>query len=147
VAAATRTPANTIAALLGYGCWHAACNDFSMDTIDANLRYIEAENLRIRSMAPTGSVLKGRRGNVLGKLSGILVDPLRRQVRYLIVESRSWLATRHYSVPLDATRVDREHKALVVDLEADALSEVQVGSIPKFSDDDLIAALFSPLAA
>ena len=118
-----------------------------MDANDANLRYIDAERLRIPAVAAGRSVLMGRRGTILGKLSGILVDPMRRQVRYLIVESRTWLATHHYSVPLDVTRVDRDQKALLVDVEADALSEVQVRDIPKFSDEDLIDAMFSPVAA
>ena len=118
-----------------------------MDTIEANLRYIGAEQLCTTADPLNGAVLLSPTDTRLGKLAGALIDPLRRHVYYLIVESRSWLRTHQYLLPLDMARFDRERNALRVDVEAAALREVHVDTFERFSDDDLITALFSPVAA
>jgi hypothetical protein len=118
-----------------------------MDSIGANLRYIGADHLCTTADSLDGAVLLSPTDTTLGKLAGALIDPLRRRVCYLIVESRSWLRTHQYLLPLDITRFDRERKALCVDVEAAALREVHVDTFERFSDDDLITALFSPVAA
>jgi hypothetical protein len=118
-----------------------------MDVMGGNLRYIGADQLRTRADSLDGAVLFSPAEMALGRLAGALIDPMRRQVCYLIVESRSWLATHQYLLPLGIARFDRERKALLVDVEADALREVQVDTFQRFSDDDLIAALFSRVAA
>ena len=84
---------------------------------------------------------------ILGKLTGALVDPLRRHVCFFVIESRSWFATHQYILPLGTARFDRERKALLVDVEADGLREVHADRFARFSDEDLIDAIFSPRAA
>lgn len=118
-----------------------------MDAIGANLRYIEADQLRTTADTLDGAVVVGPADTILGKLTGALIDPLRRHVCFLIVESRSWLATHQYLLPLGTARFDRERKALLVDVEAGDLREVRVDRFERFSDDDLIAAMFAPCAA
>lgn len=118
-----------------------------MDAIGTNLRYIGADQLRTSADSLDGAVLLSPADAALGRLSGALIDPIRRQLCYLIVESRSWLATHQYLLPLGIARFDREQKALRVDVEAASLREVHVDTFQRFSDDDLIAALFSPAAA
>jgi hypothetical protein len=119
----------------------------AMDTVGANLRYIGADQLRTFADSLDGAVLLSPANTSLGRLAGALIDPIRRQICYLVVESRSWLAMHQYLLPLGIARFDRERKALLVDVEAAELREVQVDTFQRFSDDDLIAALFSPVAA
>ena len=52
-----------------------------------------------------------------------------------------------YALPLITTRVDPDRQALLVDAEADDLQEVWTKRFAPFSEDDLIAAIFSPRAA
>jgi hypothetical protein len=77
----------------------------------------------------------------LGKLTGIVVDPVGRQVCGYVIESRKWLSSRQYLVPPPA-RFDWERHALEVDLEEAELDELEPHTFQRFSDDDLIAALF-----
>ena len=84
----------------------------------------------------------------LGNVGGVLIDPLEREVCYFVVESRRLLKTHRYLLPLKPFRIDSE--ALHIELEsADLrqLPEVQSDSFRPFSDEDLIAALFSTRAA
>ena len=118
-----------------------------MDAIATNLRYIGAERLRTTADSLNGTVLLSPTDTTLGRLAGALIDPLRRRVCYLIVESRSWLLTHQYLLPLNIARFDRERNALCVDVEAAGLREVHVDSFEPFSDDDLITALFAPATA
>jgi hypothetical protein len=118
-----------------------------MDAMGANLRYVGADQLRTHADSLDGTVLLSPADTALGRLAGALIDPMGRQVCYLIVESRGWLAPHQYLLPLGIARFDRERKALLVDVEADTLREVQIDTFQRFSDDDLIAALFSPVAA
>ena len=77
----------------------------------------------------------------LGKLAGIVVDPVGRQVRGYVIESRKWLSSRQYLVPPPA-RFDWQRHALEVDLDEAELDELEPHTFQRFSDDDLIAALF-----
>ena len=118
-----------------------------MDAIGANLRYIKAEQLSTIEDRLDAAVVVGPQHNVLGRLAGALIDPLRRHVCFFVVESRSWFATRQYILPLGTARFDREHKELMVDVEADGLREVHVDRFARFSDADFMDAMFAPRAA
>lgn len=118
-----------------------------MDAIGANLRYIKAEQLATVEDRLDAAVVVGPQHNVLGRLAGALVDPLRRHVCFFVVESRSWFATHQYALPLATARFDRAHKELVVDVEPDGLREVHVDRFTRFSDQDLLDAMFAPRAA
>lgn len=84
---------------------------------------------------------------VLGVLAGALIDPLRRQLSYLVVESRGWLRTRQYLVPLGTTCFDPNRRELHVDVEAHDLRDTRAKRFLRYSDDDVIAAMFAPRAA
>jgi len=117
-----------------------------MECDDARLRYIDGSKVT----TPAGlldqfDVLDNDESNV-GRVEGIVVDPAERQVRYFVVKSHRALRARHYLMPLAPATIDAEHKALHVDVEPDDLDELVDGpakAFPPFSDDDLIAALFS----
>jgi len=117
-----------------------------MERIDSHLRYIDAEHVTTPFGNLAGAELIGPDDNTVGHLDGVLVDPQERRVRYFVVESRGWFTRRHYLVGPDTTRVEPDGKALRVDVDpeaADQLTEVEPETLPPFSDDDLVAAMFS----
>jgi PRC-barrel domain len=56
----------------------------------------------------------GKNGKV-GRLDGIVVDPMERRVRYLVVDNERHPNHHTYLIPIGATRVDLERQALCVD--------------------------------
>jgi hypothetical protein len=119
-----------------------------MDSIAANLRYIDAGHLTIAAGDLNGASVVGQTAGTLGTLAGALVDPGRRSVRYLVVESRHWLKKHRYLLPLGTTRFDANRQMLLVESGNVDLQEVAEGQrfVP-FSDDDLTTAIFSTHAA
>jgi hypothetical protein len=119
-----------------------------MDTLRNDLRYIDAGKLRTTADPLDGSTVISPAGDVIGSLTGALIDPARKHVPFLIVESGSWLVKHRYAVPFGTAHFDAERKALVVDAEIDALQELRGEDwFPRFSDEDLITAMFAPHAA
>jgi hypothetical protein len=118
-----------------------------MEPIAANLRYIEAGHLNIAAGALEGASVVGQAAGTLGTLAGALVDPGSRSVCYLVVESRRWLKTHRYLLPLGTTRFDPARQALLVDAGSADLQEVEHARFVPFSDDDLTTAIFAPHAA
>jgi hypothetical protein len=118
----------------------------SMVYSESPLRYIDAAHVD----SPVGSlnaikVLSHSEGNV-GKLDGLIIDPIERQVRYFVVESRRLLRSRRYLVPLTPATIDAEHGTLRLEFESEDLDELpEVPSEPfrPYSDDDLMSALFA----
>lgn len=108
------------------------------------LKYVDAQHIDTPAGRLDGAVLVSPTQAQIGKLDGVLIDPLDRKVRYYVVESGR-PSSRHYLLPLTATRLDRVRRALEVDVEADEiqrLDEVEPDRLPRFDDDDLMAALF-----
>ena len=118
-----------------------------MDGNAAHLRYLKADHLSTAAGALDGVPVMSSDAATLGTLAGALVDPVGRQVCYLVIESGRWLTKHRYILPLGTTRVDPDGQSLRVDADADDLQEVNDERFAPFSDDDLIAAIFSPRAA
>jgi hypothetical protein len=118
-----------------------------MDANATNLRYLKADQLRTAAGALDGAPVVSPAHRTLGTLAGALVDPVGRRVCYLVIESGHWPMKHRYALPLITTRVDPDRQALLVDAEADDLQEVWTKRFAPFSEDDLIAAIFSPRAA
>jgi len=118
-----------------------------MDSNAANLRYIEAGHLSIAAGALEGAAVVGQTAGTLGTFAGALVDPSRRSVCYLVVESRKWLKKHQYLLPLGTTRFDPARQTLFVDANPGDLQEVEGDRFVPFSDDDLTTAIFSTHAA
>ena len=119
-----------------------------MDALSANLRFVEVDRLRALGESElNNAVVRGAADAVLGKLTGALIDPFQRRVCFLVIESHRWFARHQYALPLDAARVDRQRHELVIDVESEALREVHVDRFARFSDADVIDAMFSPVAA
>ncbi len=121
-----------------------------MPAIEPFLRYVNAA----RVDTPGGSLddidLVSPTDGTLGKLDGIMIDPVERQVRYFVVTSRRTLKAHQYLVPVTPARIDLERRTLQLELEPDELDrlpEVRSEALPPFSEEDLIEAMFSPRPA
>ena len=114
------------------------------------LRYIAAEHVVTPEGPLDGTVLVGPSDETVGTLDGMIIDPIERHVRYFVVRSRNWLKTRLRLLPAAPARLDREHRTLHVDIHAEdlpQLREIRSDAFQRYSDDDLIAALFPAHAA
>ena len=86
----------------------------------------------------------------LGRVEGVVIDAGARRVRYLAVRLAGWFRDRRYLVEADQSgQIESERKALRlrVDLGNDAVHGLDTAALREFSDDDLLASLFSPHAA
>jgi len=117
---------------------------------ESGLCYVGASNVH----TPAGDLskvdLRTARDEALGRVDGVLVDPLARRLRYFVVESLGWLKHR-YLLPADRpAQVDRDHRTLRLDVDPHELTkceEFDRGAVREFSDDDLITAIFQSRTA
>ena len=121
-----------------------------MEQVNSALRYIAAGNVDTPTGRLDGTVLVSPSEEPVGTLDGMIIDPIERHVRYFVVRSRNFLKTRLHLVPATPARLDSEHKTLHVDIKADDLPqfrEIRSDTFNRYSDEDLIAALFAGHAA
>jgi len=123
-------------------------DSYDMDSNAAHLRYIDAGHLTIAAGDLNGASVVGQKAGTLGTLAGALVDPGRRSICYLVLESRHFLKKHRYLLPLGVTRFDPARQILLVDSAGGDLREVsdEERFVP-FSNDDLKTAIFSTRAA
>ena len=116
------------------------------DGSKSDLRYLAAS----RVQSPVGELadveVRGSDDRKIGSLEGVLLDPAERRLRFFVVQTPGWLRKRRYLLPSDwPARVDAHGPSLHVDLDGDALArcpEFEKSSVPEYSDDDLLTALF-----
>ena len=116
------------------------------DVADARLRFVENSQLESPLVEPLD--VRTQAGVKIGTFDGVIVDPAQRRVRYLVVDRGRFFHQRCL-IPMPSTRVDAEHHSLNIDVDdADSQEWQQFdpGAFPRFSDDDLITAMFSPRA-
>src|SRR5574342_739252 len=114
-----------------------------MDLQGSDLRYIAADHVETPAGHLGDTMVVSASKGTLGKLDGIVFDLMRRDVRGYVVQSPGLLWSRRYLVPPVPARLDRNRRALEVDLDDEVtnLDEVKPHTFHRFSDDDLIAAL------
>src|SRR5207247_955881 len=117
---------------------------FAMEAHPSRLRYIDADRVDTPAGRLVDTLVISPSRGTLGKLAGFVIDPIGRQVRGYVIESRGWLSSKRYLVPPVPARLDRIRHALEVDLDADLgqLDEMKPHTFPRYSEEDLIAALF-----
>lgn len=122
----------------------------SRDETDG-LRYLDANAVDCPAGKLEGLRLRSQDNKTLGVIDGVLVDPTTRRLRYFVVEAaRRWLSKRRYLVPADSPAVVvPEARALRVEAPSTSIlrERFEPGSVRRFSDDDLLAAMFSRHAA
>ena len=111
----------------------------------ATLRYLDATAV----LSPAGDLrdfkVSDMGGLSLGKLTGFVIDPAARQLRYFVVEVARWLSTRRYLVPLCPATLQSQRRTVTLDCDPTAKKdwrEFDDRLFSRFSDDDLLAALF-----
>lgn len=111
----------------------------------ADLRYLEADSVR----CPLGNLSEYRvcteDAQSLGSIKGVLIRPSERRLAYFVIESPGLFVHRRYLLPVDAAAVLQEESGtLRLSARKDEL-DLQAftpRSVPDFSDDDLLKAIF-----
>ena len=120
-----------------------------MNHAQSQLRFIEAERIETPAGRLEGAVVETPKEK-LGKLDGMLVDPIELRVQYYVIESsKDAEPPKHYLVPSTLTRMDRQRRALELDLENDEIErfdDVAPDTFTRFEDDDLTTANGSEIA-
>ena len=113
----------------------------------ATLRYLDATAV----LSPSGELsdfhVSDVGGITLGKLTGFLVDPAARQLRYFVVEVARWLSKRRYLIPLCPAILEPQRRTVRLDCDPATKTEWREFDdrlFSQFSDDDLLETLFAP---
>ena len=111
------------------------------------LRFVEAKRLETAAGSLTDAVLVSPSNKTLGKLDGVIVNPLQRRVCYYVVKSGWGFRIHRHLLQATAAALEAHRGVVRIDAEPEDLtdlSEIAPQSFPRFSDADLIDATFSP---
>lgn len=111
------------------------------------LRFLQPQQTQIAGAHCAGMTVRAAAG-VIGELEGFVVEPLTRRLRYFVVRTTG-LFGRTKLMPATAARIDMETRAIEL-LDEDIAESSQVFKpelFPAFSDEDLLAAVFSRQSA
>jgi hypothetical protein len=112
------------------------------------LRYLDADHVQHPSGTFAGLMVCGHDNHKLGAISGLLVEPASRRVRYFVVERRVALVPRRYVLAADTPAVlEAEDQTLRVHANIDDLERFDTSKVERFSEEDAITAMFSQPAA
>ena len=112
------------------------------------LRYLDANQVEHPSGTFAGHMLCSQDDEKLGDVTGMLVDPATRRIRYFVIERSGVLKRRRYVLPVDSSPVLRaDDRKLCVLADVDDLERFDARLVEPFSDDDAITAIFANPAA
>jgi sporulation protein YlmC with PRC-barrel domain len=108
------------------------------------LRYIAASQVESGVTDLAGFDVLTSKGQKLGELDGLIVDPPERSIRFAVVGRGARRGRQLLLVPLSLAQLDVEGKTLQVDIESDAeCSGFDDGIFPEFSKKDSQSALLA----
>jgi hypothetical protein len=113
----------------------------------SELSYLDASKVTSPAGVLSELDVLSAEGRRLGSIEGVVIDAAARRVRYLAVKAAGWFSHRRYLVQADQLgQIEGERKALRlrVDLRNEAEHGLDAAALRRFSDDDLLAAVFSP---
>jgi hypothetical protein len=117
---------------------------------DRDLRYLEADSVSCPAGTLADFRVETQDAEALGSVSGVLISPATRRCEYFVIESPGFFSHRRYLVPVDAgATLEDEPKCLRISARKDEL-DLQAftpSSVPEFTDDDLLKAMFTRDAA
>ena len=116
----------------------------------SELSYLDASKVTSPAGVLSELDVLSAEGHRLGRIEGVVIDAAARRVCYLFVRSSGWFRRRRYLVQADQSgQIEGERKALRLrgDLRDEAVRELDAAALRRFSDDDLLTALFPPRAA
>jgi uncharacterized protein YrrD len=112
----------------------------------SQLRFLDNSRLESPMVEPLD--VRTQTGTRIGTFDGVVVDPVERRVRYLVVD-RGRVFQKRCLIPMPAARVDAAHHELTIDVDDTDTNEWErfdPVTFPTFSDDDLVTAMFSTRA-
>lgn len=116
----------------------------ALDATD-DLRYLAANSVRCPSGNLSGYRVCTQDAHSLGSVKGVLISPSERRLAYFVIEAPGLFGNRRYLLPVDADAVVQEApRTLRISARKDEL-DLQTftpRSVPDFSDEDLLRALF-----
>jgi len=120
------------------------------DQFTSELTYLDASKV----ISPAGALSEldvlSTEGRRLGSIEGVVIDAAARHVRYLCVRLSGLFGRRRYLVEADQVgQIQGDRKALRLrsDLRNEAVDGLDAAALRRFSDDDVLAAIFAPHAA
>jgi PRC-barrel domain len=96
-----------------------------------SLRYLEANAVNCPTGKLEGLCVISQDDEALGVVNGVLIDPVTRKLRYLVSAD-----TPAVMLPDDRLRVDEPFESI-------ERQRFDARAVPRFSDDDLMTAMFS----
>jgi len=112
------------------------------------LRYLDADQVKHPSGTLAGVTVCSSDDEKLGDISGVLVEPASRRVRYFVVERRVALLPRRYMLAADTPAVlEAEDQKLRILSNIDDLERFDARRVERFSEEDAITAMFAHPAA
>lgn len=112
------------------------------------LRYLDADHVQHPSGTLAGVTVCSSDDQALGAISGVLVEPASRRVRYFVVERRVALLPRRYVLAADTPAVlEADDQKLRILSNVDDLERFDARQVERFSEEDAITAMFSHPAA
>jgi hypothetical protein len=111
-----------------------------MDGRQGRLRFLNASQVETPAGNLSGTVVVGASDQTLGKLDGIVIDPIERQVRYFVIKSRHWLRVHRYllAAPLQVETQRRTLRLVGNSADLGRLPEMTPDTFSSYSDDDLL---------
>ena len=120
------------------------------DQFTSDLAYLDASKV----ISPAGALSEldvlSTEGRRLGSIEGVVIDAAARHVRYLCVRLSGLFGRRRYLVEADQVgQIQDDRKALRLrsDLRNEAVDGLDAAALRRFSDDDVLAAIFAPRVA
>ena len=114
----------------------------------SELSYLEASKVTSPAGVLSELDVLSPEGLRLGSIEGVVIDAGARHVRYLSIRTSRWFGRRRYLVQADQLgQIEGERKALRLRADLGNDADLDATALRKFSDDDLLVAMFAPRAA
>ena len=112
------------------------------------LRYLDADQVTHPSGTLAGVTVCSPDDQKLGAISGVLVEPASRRVRYFVVQRRVALLPRRYMLAADTPAVlEADDQKLRILSDVEDLQRFDARQVERFSEEDAITAMFAHPAA
>jgi hypothetical protein len=111
-----------------------------------SLRYLEANAVECPGGKLEGVSLVSKDDEAIGAIDGVLIHPGTRQLRYFVVERPRLFNRRRYLVSADMPAiVMRDDRSVRVEVPLENVERERFDSraVARFSDDDLLTAMFA----
>ena len=112
------------------------------------LRFLDADHVKHPSGTLAGVTVCSQDDQALGAISGVLVEPASRRVRYFVVKRRVALLPRSYMLAADTPAVlEAGDQKLRILSNIDDLERFDARQVERFSEEDAITAMIAHHAA